>query len=834
MRYKGWMAGAVMLIICLLVSAAGATMHTEVENPALEMAVTVGYNGLMTYGKAFPIWVTIRNDGEDFEGSLGVNAYATEKSYDRYERKVTLPAGAERTYVLAPTVDLRQDTFTVELIRNGEVVRAVNGAATRTVNPSAMLIGVLSTRARRLNYLNIDRENDTLSRYELWQTVPLTVETFPEDFRLLNSFGMIVMDDIDPAELSPEQQSTLIRWVRSGRILICGGGAASTRAIEFFGEETGLAAEGLTESEDVINPLLKAIGRAERSEKTEAMVSLITGGDPLVADEAGRGLIWRTVVGAGRVYTAAFELGSPAMSSDALMHYFWQQLLVNQDGDLYSQAVYAGRDYGNDATAFAGYSVAVKARSGMKTGLLVIGAALALGVACWFLLKKSGKQRGMWLVLPALSAAAVACMAALSGASQVNRPMAVVTENMVQSDGSIIRSYRGIQAAAPEYGRHSYGMLGERLRVVEDDYYYYYDEDNNGQVKEPGTLRTCYMTGGENAVSAESGTPWKVIGISCEEDIDLSGSVEASIWMEEDGLHGEILNGTEQRLTGGKVVTSFGYASVADLAPGEKAEVWLKSAQPADPQNPQLVDGEAYLDSMSDFYSAASGAMGVSYEYEADRDANLRSIRMNMVTSAAYQLAREENGSAYVDSYAMPFVFTAEPESLPEIGLTVDGARVENLSSIGQLTVEMKYLEVGKTGVIFRMAGMDQPTRVEIGDDGLPGAEVKAVRGKGNYYALSESPAFRFDLSAMTMARLDSLRISMYSYYSSQCRVYALNAWTKAWDEIGLNENIRQPERYLDADGMFYIQFRPNNADMYAEVPLPMIVVKGVVDHDEN
>ena len=53
---------------------------------------------------------------------------------------------------------------------------------------------MLSTRPRNLANLDIDQENDVLSRYEYWQTVALTAETLPEEAELLNAFGMIVLD----------------------------------------------------------------------------------------------------------------------------------------------------------------------------------------------------------------------------------------------------------------------------------------------------------------------------------------------------------------------------------------------------------------------------------------------------------------------------------------------------------------------------------------------------------------------------------------------------------------------------------------------------------------
>ena len=62
-----------------------------------------------------------------------------------------------------------------------------------------------------------------------------------------------------------------------------------------------------------------------------------------------------------------------------------------------------------------------------------------------------------------------------------------------------------------------------------------------------------------------------------------SGRVEAEIWMEEDGLHGTIRNGTSWRLKEGAALCVYGFARIRALAPGEngtmqKCELCLENA----------------------------------------------------------------------------------------------------------------------------------------------------------------------------------------------------------------------------------------------------------------
>ena len=73
---RNWLRTACILLLagCLLFTAAAGTaesMHREVKNPELDMELTVGYDGMITYGKAVPMRVTIRNfGGDDFFRSI--------------------------------------------------------------------------------------------------------------------------------------------------------------------------------------------------------------------------------------------------------------------------------------------------------------------------------------------------------------------------------------------------------------------------------------------------------------------------------------------------------------------------------------------------------------------------------------------------------------------------------------------------------------------------------------------------------------------------------------------------------------------------------------------
>lgn len=837
---RDWMKKTVFLltVVCLLfVCAAGTaeSMHQEIVNDAFDMEVLIGYDGMMTYGKVMPVRVRIRNFGDDLEGVLGVNAYISRKEYDRYEMKVAVPAGSMREFELAVTVYARQDQFTAEFVKDGEVLCTATASPKTLINPSAMLIGVLSTRARNLNNLTIDRDNDVLGRYEMWQTVPLTPDTFPESEKVLRSFSILVLDDIDPAQLSEKQQEMLDRWLRSGRVLICGGGSNAGRNVAFLNQYTGLKLEEITTTDGVVEGLEKLLSRSVSGKSITTAIAQYSGAEPLARDADGHGLIWRTEVGGGRIYTTAFETGDAKLNSENLMHYFWQQLLVDQDQNLYSRMMYTDTDNASTASVHGGWNARIRGKSYLLPGILIVAAALVLSCAIWWILKKRDRHQGMWIVLPAIALICAAGILLLSGQAETNRPMAVITENMVQDTSGVIRSYGGISVAVPEFGRHSYSSAAENLRVVSYDYIDYDEEEEEKKLQEPTTMRTCYTSGGENAVTAESVTPWKMINLISERGVPFRGKVEGEVWMEEDGLHGEIMNGTEVSLAAGKLVTSYGWENVPALAPGEKTAFFLEKSTFKDPKNPKYEEGKLYLENPS-MYSVISAAVGYGASVT---DANAeemayRDLTSSLINGAADVLKNTKGNWSYGAYESAMFLYSAEPEAAVQTELNVDGKPVEQKTQKALLTAELSFVAVGRTGIVFRSAGMDMPERVETDENLLPTDRI-AQSGKQVYYhSLTENPTFRFMLKDMEGIRIESLQILEDSYYANQARVYALNAQTREWEQVGLNQDVKDPNRYLDENGNLYLQFRGDTQDMYADIPTPMINLEGRVDHAEN
>ena len=205
-----------------------------------------------------------------------------------------------------------------------------------------------------------------------------------------------------------------------------------------------------------------------------------------------------------------------------------------------------------------------------------------------------------------------------------------------------------------------------------------------------------------------------------------------------------------------------------------------------------------------------------------------------MINGAADMLRQGQGNYSYGAYESALFLYAAKPENVPEAILKVDIVPVEQKTTMTMMTAELLFEAIGRTGKVFRSAGMDIPERVETDENRLP-TEKPVQNAKQMYYhSLSETPTFRFSMEGMENVKVESMQIIVESYYMDQCKAFALNAGKHEWEEIRLNEDIRDPQRFIDGNGRLYVQFRNDSQDMYADIPTPMINLEGRLEHADN
>src|SRR5690242_16556887 len=149
----GAAASLAMAASCQLGLAAGTA---AAPTPAVTLSVHIGYHDTVKAGDWMPVTVDITNAGADLDGTLEVQAAASNINIGGppsgaavYRTPVSLAAGAAkqvRTYTL---VD-QPGAITAQLVREGRVIASKQATA---ANTPTLLIGVVSDQPSTLNSL---------------------------------------------------------------------------------------------------------------------------------------------------------------------------------------------------------------------------------------------------------------------------------------------------------------------------------------------------------------------------------------------------------------------------------------------------------------------------------------------------------------------------------------------------------------------------------------------------------------------------------------------------------------------------------------------------------
>ena len=821
---------ALIAVLCLLLCTASA-----LADGGVTVSADFGYDGAVTYLSAMPLRVTLKNDGADTDLTVAIDVDRSSSEYDTYEYPLSLASGAEKQLVIPIMLNFKQKTYTVRVTGKDGLIASVPITPKKVIAPTTLLVGVLSDSPQTLSYLNIDTANDQLMRGEVWQTIALTQETFPDSYELMRAFSFLAVDGVDISQFSDAQRQALQTWLKNGGVAIVGGGTRAVSAYRGFAEMTGVttgapysaqgAAQALVDAlSDTQFPLTESAASAQGT----ALLSPINGDKAQqIAALDGKTLIARSQVGSGLVYTTAFSLSEKPLSGWKGMSCFWQRMLLATGASVYQNLVddsssyyRSGRDYYTDTSMLTTLGIAND--ESMIYPMLAIAVFLLLaGLGSYLILKRLDKREWMWLTVPVLSACCVGVLCLMSSRMQLNKPAATAYSIYnISSDG---RTSSATMAGVAIAQNENMTVSTRENALVEpsNTYYSYYEEDDDTKTY-THSLRYLYTLGEKRAVTFPASGAWEVqlLYIQPEENPQLN--VSASIWWEDDGLHGEIVNNSDYTLDAGYVLTMYGYCTTPRILPGQTAKIAIVEnpsrkeggAYDGEMINEKLSSNMSYIDNI--IYAALhpfdpQATYDNSNHYQtmtADEinQLNLRSTLISAVRSNWYSRYQDYNDKSL-------FRYITFNDTLGDVQLTVNGTDVERTAHCAIIDVQIKYIAVSETGHVKVPAGI---TPYELGAlDNQQKPYSQGVRSNGSYYMLRDEPVLCFNLGKVdgvdvSRLTLTSLTLDGQTYGSGVVvRIYDQQA--QAWDTInsaGMPMTLSEDNlgRYMDAQGNVFVR----------------------------
>lgn len=180
----------------------------------------VGYGNYINPGRYTPVTITIKNgyaaSGGEIELSVPTN------TNDRYLYKKPYPSspGTVRVTFCVP-LSTSEERISVSIYnsQNPPEQIVLNYSFPQETEDSHIFFGVLSNDSNNLNYFNqLNLTNFDLECY----SYTLSGEEIPSDFRMLDNFDCIIIDDFKLSTLYETQIESLKDWVYHGGILLLG------------------------------------------------------------------------------------------------------------------------------------------------------------------------------------------------------------------------------------------------------------------------------------------------------------------------------------------------------------------------------------------------------------------------------------------------------------------------------------------------------------------------------------------------------------------------------------------------------------------------------------
>lgn len=799
-----------------------------------------------------PVSITITNQGQDFDGYVGVNVFQSEANYDRYEMPFSIAGGATKTIQMPIKPLARQDIYAFELVSDQKIIAETRVKPVRLISPESVCVGVLSDDPAQLSYLAQRANGLNTLRGETWVTIPLNADTFPETKNLATCFSLLVVDGFDISSLSQSQQDTLTDWLQNGGIIFVSGGAKAALSYPFFEPWTGVSVSKIKEVDDITPALIRYISATGQPMDQKIWINPIPKEKALISSETD-GLIALTKVGDGLIYLAAFDIGEKPFNSWSSAAAFWPRALRVSMPSVYTKMLEArDRLAYNDS---ASYRVTDLMRlmkvpnneSGLHIVVLIVLYVLMCGIGGFWLLRRIDKTEWMWAFTPAVTVVMAVVMFLLSNRSSINLPVALSTSQITVTDENTqIRTFVGV--ATPHRGELLVETDQNELPLVVRNDGYYFDRGAATITYRPINLNQRYLYGDHPAIGFASNEAWDPRTIEINENAQTECAVKGNLWIEEDGVHGEMTNMTDSILTDCAVITSFGYDLLGDILPGQRAEfVLVPPDKPIqfDAQNFQYEPGIMYalLDvtgPTTPYTRGVGGAM--MYEFinaiATDAKGNSRGPKQEMHNTMIYLF---EPGFSFYQSTSESYFFGFS-DSLGQVSVKINGEPASRTAHQSVVGYKVPFQPIGPTGVVLYPQGyIPAEVIVDMGDGEKPRVPTQGD-GTGNndnqyfskdpYIRYGSPVALRFVLPDHEQYTIEKLSIGAL-YYESVPNIYLYNHQTQKWDQqrtLTFSLTSKQCLPYIDEEGVLYVRYTPSeNTGRYDSMQTPWIALKGKV-----
>lgn len=668
-RIRTFMVFGILLMIGLFSIQSASAQN----NSFLSMNAKASFNGNFKYGEWLPILVTLENNGPDLETVLRTTISQSGGNVT-FAKRVSLATGSRKQVTLYVLPNNFSREIDVQLFSEEEMLASQLVEVSPNQN-DAFIIGIAAPEWGPLTQLSSITFGDSSRSTTLAE---IEIATIPENAVALNSFDVIILNDIDTSSMSEDQQVALQKWVENGGFLVFGGGTGLEKTISGLPESltpfeiTGYKDETqIPELEQLADdqPILLdgPFTTVTFSSQSESAGSISSENQPI---------LYQWSLGTGKISLISLNLTDSPFNAWSGTPTFWKNLL---EPEAYYQ-IWMPRDMSlrqmraNNMYYPLSNLPALDLPSIKSLGILLIVYIAAIGPANYFLLKKWKKLQLAWVTIPILTgifaAAAFGLAYGLRGNDIVTNKLSIIS---LTTDGyANINSYIGVFSPAQE--SYEIEVSGDILLSPTTTNYY----DAWSSSVSPAVGETIFMQDNPAKVIGLEIGQWSMQTFNSENTHTYFGKIDSQLSLSGNTLQGEIQNQADLAIKDAVIVFGTNIISLGDLEPN--ASISIETEIDEQPQD--FINSTLTYEIMNVIDS--SGSLSYSRNYELKR-----SILDTTFQPYGYWIGPDfETGTVLQDEayfsnvYLLGWVDSAPPE------VSIDGKETTQ-NTLGLVTMHL-------------------------------------------------------------------------------------------------------------------------------------------------
>lgn len=571
----------------VILSGAFGTSYAEEK---FEVELKVGFDGYVIPEETMPVRIEIKNNFDNFEGKvqLLVQDNRNQKDfYTAYSKKINIAEGSTKI-INMESIFYRNGSLYVRVLDKSDSIVYEKMVKYLKLNDSnGLYMGIFSENVDSLRYLSkaYNKTNGNGGRQTFFEIVELD-ETLPENYKTLELFRTIIINNYDSEKLDIKQRKALKDWIEAGGLLIVGTGPNHQKTLRGLEEISFLDVHGTKE----IN--IEKLGSQVPLKLIDA--SLKDNENTQIEDKDGLTLYHKNL-GRGHVVIAGFDLGLSPFATwnekDKFMNEVINKHISNDLNSNTSQYPKAQYNRFTNITSYLPYNLLPSVKSILIILILFI---LLVGPVNYIVLKKIDKRELLWITIPIIVVLFSGSIYVLGFKTRLRQPIVnnVSIINVdTETNTAMINTKSGIMGFKNGAWDVTFDKTSEVILKDRRDY----DVLQRFAEKE---VVTEYVFDKENHVIFNKAAILDVETVTINNEIKLDNEIISEIIYKDGKFTGTINNISNLNLE--DIVIFYGdkYEKLGDLKEGEKSKKIELNASSLNSKNKVVKDWYATIDSL--------------------------------------------------------------------------------------------------------------------------------------------------------------------------------------------------------------------------------------------